>query len=71
MALWKVELCSDKAQGFAIVEASSKSAAKNSAYNQFLGLEKSNITWDSKPTHWVMCKQIELVEPQELADEAG
>jgi hypothetical protein len=69
MATWKVTISSAGAQGVVVVEAASRLAAKDSAYNQFLRIEKSNIIWDSEPSHWVACKKIELIECQESTDE--
>lgn len=57
---WYVLFHSGDAVGEVIVSATSTGAAKNSAFNQFLGLEKSNIIWRGEPTFWVVCQYVKL-----------
>lgn len=62
MITWQVSFISGEAKGYVWVNADSASAAKNSAFNQFLGLEKTDIMWTGTPTFWAKCVSVKKVE---------
>ena len=70
MALWKASLRSGEAVGNALVRADSFAQAKNSIFNQFLNLEKSNIVWIGQPTFWILCLDLQPADQAEDAHEA-
>lgn len=70
MALWKASLKSGEATGTALIIAETLAQAKNSVFNQFLGLEESSIAWVGQTTFWVLCLDLHLVYEKEDVNEA-
>lgn len=70
MALWKASLKSGEATGTALISADNLAQAKNSVFNQFLGLEESSIAWVGQPTFWILCLSLQPIYKAEAADEA-
>jgi hypothetical protein len=58
MEYWMAKLSSGAAKADVVVHAPSKSAAKDSIFNQFLKLETSTIVWEGEPTFWVVMHEI-------------
>jgi len=69
VALWKASISSGEAVGTALIKAESIAQAKNSLFNQFLGLEESQIMWQGQPTFWVVCLSMQQFPQQEDANE--
>jgi hypothetical protein len=70
MVLWRANLKSGEAQGVALINASTISEAKSEAFNQFLGIRKSSIIWDSEPTFWVVWNGAQAIQYDEEEIEA-
>ena len=61
---WVAKLSSGPANATVIVRAQSKSDAKNLIFNQFLGIQPSEISWDSAPTFWVVMHSIHPLDQE-------